>query len=213
MEPVALSHAVMNDGIGGTRADGEQSVVRILCNLFFPKKQSVDIVYIAYGWVSLHRRRRCPSKIQTDRGTWWQKVNGEQRQDKLKTQRWQHQWEVWNFTKFNARKDDPDLRAKLTDWVERWSENELIAWGITDYRQKKTLLITYSGDVAMENWQTCTEAEKGNDKAHKAAKKTLSDYLGKKRDPDFEITKFWECVLLQQQRILDQPAILSISAP
>ena len=42
----------------------------------------------------------------------------------------------------------------------------------------------------MENWQTCTEAEKGNDKAHKAAKKTLSDYLGKKRDPDFEITKF-----------------------
>lgn len=49
MEPVALSHAVMNDGIGGTRADGEQSVVRILCNLFFPKKQSVDIVYIAYG--------------------------------------------------------------------------------------------------------------------------------------------------------------------
>ena len=42
-----------------------------------------------------------------------------------------------NFT--IASKDDPNLGAKFTDWLERF-ENELIAWGITNDLQKKALL-------------------------------------------------------------------------
>ena len=98
-----------------------------------------------------------------------------------------------NFTIFFASKDDPYLGAKFTDWLERF-ENELIAWGIEDDRQRKALLISNGGDVAWEKWRTCTSTEKGNDEAYERAKKTLSEYFDKKRDPDFEVTKFRECV-------------------
>ena len=105
-----------------------------------------------------------------------------------------------NLTKFSTSKDDPNLGAKFTDWLERF-ENELIAWGIEDDRQKKALLISTAGDVAWEKWRTCTPVEKGDDKAYKTAKETLSEYFDKKRDPDFEITKFRECTQKQEQSI------------
>ncbi|KAK3749040.1 hypothetical protein QZH41_005695 [Actinostola sp. cb2023] len=99
-----------------------------------------------------------------------------------------------NFTRFTKAKDDPNLGSKFTDWLAKF-ENELIAWGVDDERQRK------AGDVAWEKWLTCTTEEKGNDKAYDSAKKTLSDYFDKKRDPDFEVTKFRECVQKPEQSI------------
>ncbi|KAK3742186.1 hypothetical protein QZH41_012077 [Actinostola sp. cb2023] len=92
-----------------------------------------------------------------------------------------------NFTRFTTAKDDPNLGAKFTDWLAKF-ENELIAWGVDDDRQRKALLLSHAGDGAWEKWLTCTTEEKGDDKAYDSAKKTLSDYFDKKRDPDFEAT-------------------------
>ncbi|KAK3702511.1 hypothetical protein QZH41_005674 [Actinostola sp. cb2023] len=105
-----------------------------------------------------------------------------------------------NFTRFTTAKDDPNLGAKFTDWLAKF-ENELIAWGIDDDRQRKALLLSHAGDGAWEKWLTCTTEEKGDDKAYDSAKKTLSDYFDKKRDPDFEVTKFRECVQKPEQSI------------
>ncbi|KAK3752378.1 hypothetical protein QZH41_000375 [Actinostola sp. cb2023] len=105
-----------------------------------------------------------------------------------------------NFTRFTTAKDDPNLGAKFTDWLAKF-ENELIAWGVDDDRQRKALLLSHAGDGAWEKWLTCTTEEKGDDKAYDSAKKTLSDYFDKKRDPDFEVTKFRECVQKPEQSI------------
>ncbi|KAK3731610.1 hypothetical protein QZH41_015863 [Actinostola sp. cb2023] len=105
-----------------------------------------------------------------------------------------------NFTRFTTAKDDPNLGAKFTDWLAKF-ENELIAWGVDDDRQRKALLLSHAGDGAWEKWLTCTTEEKGDDKAYDSAKKTLSDYFDKKRDPDFEVTKCRECVQKPEQSI------------
>lgn len=76
-----------------------------------------------------------------------------------------------NFTKFSASKDDPNLGAKFTDWLERFENAELIAWGIEDNRQKKPLVISNAGDVAWEKWRICISAER---------EKTLQEYFDKR---------------------------------
>ena len=40
---VALSHAVMRDGMVATRADGERSGVRTLCNLFVLRNKALSL--------------------------------------------------------------------------------------------------------------------------------------------------------------------------
>ena len=97
-----------------------------------------------------------------------------------------------NFTKFTGSNDDPNLGTKWSDWLERF-ENEIVAWDVTSKKQQKALLISYAGDIAWEKWKTCTAAEKGDDSNYDQAKKTLSDYFDRKKDPDFEIKKFREC--------------------
>ncbi|KAK3710388.1 hypothetical protein QZH41_012314 [Actinostola sp. cb2023] len=116
-----------------------------------------------------------------------------------------------NFTRFTTAKDDPNLGAKFTDWLAKF-ENELIAWGVDDDRQRKALLLSHAGDGAWEKWLTCTTEEKGDDKAYDSAKKTLSDYFDKKRDPDFEVDRKTVQQLKLLADIVRIKAILSVSA-
>ena len=94
-----------------------------------------------------------------------------------------------SFQTFTGSKDDPNLSAQWTEWLERF-ENDLVAWAIDDDTRKKALLLRYGGDLAWEKWSTVPADERGAANAYETAKTLLNNHFQSTRNVDSEIRKF-----------------------